>query len=79
MIGKYKKPAVHFPEPSSAHWKLFELAMGPRLMLLILLALGVHLFTSNGGGGLGLLAQPNGLAPTDRAADTNFARSVDVH
>lgn len=47
MTGKSKKHAMPIPEGKSALWNLFELAMGPGLMLAVLIALSAHLIISN--------------------------------
>ena len=46
MTGKSKKHAKHTPAAKSAPWKVFEFAMGPGLMLAVLIALGAHLIIS---------------------------------
>ena len=43
MTAKSTKHATHSPETGSTLRKLFELAIGPGLMLAVLIALGAHL------------------------------------
>lgn len=47
MAGESKKHAVHIPESKSALWRVFEFAMGPGLMLAVLIALGAHLIIND--------------------------------
>jgi hypothetical protein len=47
MTGESKKHPMHIPEAKPALWKLFELVMGPGLMLVVLIALAAHLVISN--------------------------------
>jgi hypothetical protein len=56
MADKSKNHATHIPESKSAFCKLFELAMGPGLMLAILIALGAHLIVSDLADKLGFYA-----------------------
>ena len=46
MTAKSKKHATDIPESGSALRKLFELAVGPGLMLAVLIALGAHLIVN---------------------------------
>jgi hypothetical protein len=43
------KRAMHIPEAKSAFSKLFEFAVGPGLMLAVLIVLGAHLIINDQG------------------------------
>jgi len=56
MAGKSQNHATHIPEAKSALWKVFEVVMGPGLMLAVLIALAAHLVTSDRADELGSYA-----------------------
>ncbi|WP_162917620.1 hypothetical protein [Dongia deserti] len=47
MAGPSKKHTMHIPKAKSAPWKVFEFAIGPGLMLAVLIALGAHLIIND--------------------------------